>query len=126
MKVQQLTSQDFGLLENPGVRSVQIVWGQNAPDAQVTITRVTMQPGATQPRHAHEQAEQTWLVEQGSATLLLADEQTAQMQVGDVIRTPAGETHGIANSGSEVFVYLAITTPPQDFTAAYRQSKEVP
>ena len=119
MSVQRLTSNQFGLLEKPGVKSVQILWGQNAPDAKLTITRVTMQSGSIQERHSHKNAEQTWLVEQGTATLLLAGGQSAQLQTGDVIHTPAGDIHGIKNTGSEPFVYLAITTPPQDFSTAY-------
>jgi quercetin dioxygenase-like cupin family protein len=120
MSVQRLTSKDFGILENRGVRSVQIVWGQNAPNAKVTVTRVTMQRGSTQARHSHNRAEQTWLVECGEATLLLANDKTAPMKVGDVVRTPAGDIHGIINTASEEFVYLSITTPAQDFSAAYQ------
>jgi mannose-6-phosphate isomerase-like protein (cupin superfamily) len=59
------------------------------------------------------------MVEQGTATLLLADEQTEEMRSGDVLRTPPGEMHGIINTGSAPFVYLAVTVPPQDFTGAY-------
>jgi mannose-6-phosphate isomerase-like protein (cupin superfamily) len=59
------------------------------------------------------------MVEQGTATLLLANDQTEEMRSGDVLRTPPGEVHGIINTGSGPFVYLAVTAPPQDFTAAY-------
>ena len=48
MAIQRLTSKDFGALKNPGVTSAQIVWGKNSPDAKVTITRVTVEPGAVQ------------------------------------------------------------------------------
>ena len=121
MGIQLLSQLDFGLLESPGVKSIQIVWGQNAPEAKATITRVTIQPGSTQERHSHEHSEQIWLVERGTATLILADDQTAPVNEGDVVRTPAGDIHGIINTGSEVFVYLAITTPPQNFAPAYEQ-----
>jgi len=121
MGIQLLSPLDFGLLESPGVKSVQIVWGQNAPEAKATITRVTVQPGSTQERHSHEHSEQIWLVERGTATLLLADDQTAAVNEGEVVRTPAGDIHGIINTGSEVFVYLAITTPPQNFAPVYEQ-----
>lgn len=122
MSIQRLTTADFGLLENPGVRSEQIVWERNAPSAMVTITRVTMQPGAVSPRHCHQEAEQTWLVQEGEATLLLADDETQPLRAGDVIRTPAGDIHGIENTGAGLFVYLAVTTPPQNFTDAYGRS----
>lgn len=122
MPVQQITSQEFGKLENPGVVSEQLVWGLNAPDAQATITRVTMQPGSEQSRHKHENSEQIWIIETGTATILLANSETAEMRAGEVYRTPPGEIHGILNSSSDPFIYLAMTTPPQDFRAAYMTS----
>lgn len=123
MTIQRLSAADFTTLENPGFRSVQIVWPKNAPDARVTITRVTMEPGATSARHAHAASEQIWLVEQGNALLLMADGQTDGLRAGDVVRTPAGAVHGVANTGVEPFVYLAVTTPPQDFSPAYKGGK---
>lgn len=102
---------------------MQIVWPNNAPDARVTITRVTMEPGATSARHAHPASEQIWLIEQGDALLLMAEGQTDRLRAGDVVRTPAGAIHGVANTGAGRFVYLAVTTPPQDFSPAYKRVK---
>ncbi len=120
MSVQRLAPVDFTTLENPGIQSVQIVWSKNAPEALVTITRVTMEPGSISARHLHPNSEQIWIVERGHATLLMDEDQTDDMQAGDVVRTPAGSIHGVNNTGHEPFVYLAVTTPPQDFTRAYR------
>ncbi len=122
MRLQRLTANDFTTLQNPGVRSQQLVWPRNAPEARITMTRVTMQPGATTPRHSHPAAEQTWVVEQGTATLLLADGETAPVAAGDVVRTPPGEIHGLNNTGKEPFVYLTATTPPINLTASYREA----
>lgn len=126
MTIQRLSAADFTTLQNPGFRSVQIVWPENAPEARVTITRVIMEPGAVSARHVHPASEQIWLVEQGSALLMMAGGHTDGLRAGDVVRTPAGAIHGVANTGGEPFVYLAVTTPPQDFTAAYegRQSSK--
>jgi quercetin dioxygenase-like cupin family protein len=118
LTIQRLS--DFTTLQNPGIRSVQIVWPDNAPEARVTITRVTMEPGATSARHMHPTSEQIWLIEQGSALLLMTDDQTDGLRAGDVVRTPAGTIHGVTNTGAEPFVYLAVTTPPQDFTPVYK------
>ena len=90
MTIQRLAAADFTTLQNPGTRSVQIVWPNNAPEARVTITRVTMEPGAASARHVHPVSEQIWLIEQGSALLLMADGQTDGLRAGDVVRTPAG------------------------------------
>ncbi len=119
MPVQRITSQEFGKLENPGVLSEQLVWKDNAPDAQATITRVTMQPGAEQSRHRHDSSEQIWLIISGTATILLDNEETAEMFTGEIYKTPPGEVHGILNDGTEPLIYIAVTTPPQDFSAAY-------
>lgn len=121
MSIQRLTPNDFTTLENPGVLSQQIIWPKNAPEAKVTMTRVTMEPGATTPRHSHPKSEQTWIIERGTATLLLANDRTAEIKAGDVVRTPAGEVHGITNTGGEPFVYLTATTPPIDLTASYQK-----
>ena len=85
----------------------------------MTITHVTMQHGAVSERHAHELSEQIWIIERGEGVLLLGNKQTEVLRAGDIVRTPAGETHGVVNSGKEPLVYLAVTTPPQNFSAAY-------
>ncbi len=121
MTIQRLSAADSTTLEKPGFRSVQIVWPNNAPEAQVTITRVTMEPGATSARHQHPVSEQIWLIEQGSAVLLMAGGETDKLRAGDVVRTPPGTIHGVTNTGSEPFVYLAVTAPPQDFSSAYKR-----
>jgi quercetin dioxygenase-like cupin family protein len=63
-----------------------------------------MEPGATSSRHSHTKSEQTWIVEQGTATLLLANDETAEVQAGHVVRTPPGEVHGVTNTGGDPFV----------------------
>jgi mannose-6-phosphate isomerase-like protein (cupin superfamily) len=121
--VQRLSVQDVTVLTNPGKRSEQLVWHRNAPDASVTITRVTMQPGAVSTRHKHARSEQIWLVERGAGTLLLEGEAQVELRAGDVVRTPAGETHGVINTGKEPLIYLAITAPPEDFTERYEREE---
>ena len=122
--IQWLSQKDAQILERAGIESAQIVSVHNAPQALVTITRVTMAPMATSARHRHPHSEQIWLVERGTATLLLDAGQVAEIGAGDVIRTSPGEVHGVTNTGSEPFVYLAVTTPPQDFTDAYLGTKQ--
>ena len=124
MSVQILSARDFSTLENPGVHSQQLIWPRNVPEATVTMTRVTMDPGATTGRHSHAKSEQNWVVEKGTATLLLAHHKTMELRAGDVIHTPAGEVHGLTNSGKEPFVYLTATTPPINLTKDYQSLVE--
>jgi len=119
MAVQRWRVLDCDILVRPGIQSRQLVWPKNSPDSQATITHVVMEPGAGSERHAHKRSEQIWIVERGQGVLLLGNGQTEVLCAGDIVRTPAGETHGIVNSGKEPLVYLAITAPPQDFSSAY-------
>ena len=118
MDVQKWRSEDCDSLANPGVQSRQLVWERNSPDSLVTITRVTMEPGAASQRHSHQRSEQIWIIEQGEGVLLLA-EKTETLRAGDIVRTPAGAVHGISNNATRPLVYLAVTAPPQNFSYAY-------
>lgn len=119
MGLQRHRVEDCDVLLKAGIQSRQILWPNNAPRSQVTITHVTMEPGSVSRRHVHERSEQIWIVEQGEGVLLLGDGEAERLSAGDVVRTPAGETHGVENTGAVPLIYLAVTTPPQDFTYAY-------
>jgi mannose-6-phosphate isomerase-like protein (cupin superfamily) len=123
MAVQRWRVLECDALIKTGIQSRQLVWPQNSPESQTTITHVTMEPGSVSERHAHKGSEQIWIVERGEGILLLENEQTEALRVGDIVRTPAGEIHGVANSGKEPLVYLAVTTPPQNFSYAYRTTE---
>lgn len=112
----------FRTLSNPGVDSVQLVSPHNSASARVTVTRVTVQPGAGQPRHAHPGSEQIWVALSGAGTLLLAGGAARSFCAGEVARFAAGDVHGFENSGVAPFVYMSMTTPPLDFAPAYRDA----
>ena len=98
-----LSGADFRELSNPGVTSQQILSPHNSGSARITITRVTVEPGAVQPRHSHDAAEQAWIALSGAGTLLLADEKTRCFGGGEVARFADGEVHGFENTGAEPF-----------------------
>jgi mannose-6-phosphate isomerase-like protein (cupin superfamily) len=123
MAVQKWRALDADVLVKPGIQSRQLVWPKNSPEGWTTITHVTMEPGSVSERHAHQRSEQIWIVERGEGLLLLGNEQTEALRAGDIVRTPANEIHGVANSGKEPLVYLAVTTPPQNFSYAYRTTE---
>ena len=106
-------------LSNSGVQSEQLLFSENSASERVTITRVTVQPGLSNPRHSHESSEQIWVALSGHATLLLSGTETHQFRAGDVVRFVDRDIHGITNSGAEPFVYISVTAPPINFRAAY-------
>ncbi len=117
------TEAQFRSLSNPGVASVQLLSPHNSTSSRITITRVTVQPGAGQARHSHPASEQIWVAISGSGTLLLADGATRRFSAGEVARFADGDVHGFENLGAEPFVYMSMTTPPIDFAYAYREAK---
>ncbi len=108
-------------LRKGGVCSQQLLSPENSASKRVTITRVTVQPGARNSRHQHRSSEQIWIALEGKSLLLLADTQVAPFCVGDVVRFEDGEIHGLHNDSEGQFVYLAVTSPPIDFRPAYEQ-----
>ena len=104
---------------NAGVTSEQLLFPENSRSQRVTITRVTVAPGARNPLHAHTTSEQVWVALRGSGALLLGGTATAPFAEGDVVRFAEGDVHGLENTGSVEFVYLSVTSPPLNFRAAY-------
>lgn len=116
-----LTEADFHLLSNPGVVSKQLLSPHNSGSKQVTITWVTVEPGAEQPRHAHSDSEQIWVAISGEGELLLADGAVCTFRQGELVRFEKGDVHGIHVAGPETFVYLSVTSPPLDLASLYGQ-----
>ena len=104
---------------NGGVTSEQLLFPENSKSERVTITRVTVAPGAKSPRHTHEASEQVWVALRGRGRLLLRGPTTAAFGEGDVVRFVEGDIHGFENTGPVEFVYLSVTSPPINFRAAY-------
>ena len=111
-------------LSKPGVQSEQLIFPENSPSRRVTITRVTVSPQAVNAPHRHASSEQVWVALAGRGTLLLDEERTEPFAAGDVARFADGDLHGLRNTGDTPFVYIAVTSPPIDFRAAYSQSLE--
>ena len=106
---------------NSGIESQQLLFPENSKSSRVTITRVTVASGATNPPHRHEWSEQIWVALSGEGTLILDDDRTIDLHEGDVVRFAEGDLHGLVNLGVVEFVYLSVTSPPQNFRGAYER-----
>ena len=119
--MEHLRPEQFVALSNPGVTSLQLLSPLNSTSRRLTMTRVTVAPGAAQPRHAHASSEQVWYALAGEGALLLADGARQPFAAGQVVRFVDGEVHGIENTGIVPLEYLSVTAPPIDFTGAYER-----
>jgi quercetin dioxygenase-like cupin family protein len=117
--MEHFTLAQFATFANPGVDSVQLLSPRNSSSRRVTVTRVTVAPGATQSRHSHPSSEQIWYALSGVGLLLLADRETRMLRAGELVRFADDEIHGLQNDGPAAFEYLSITAPPIDFSYAY-------
>ena len=109
------------VFENSGVESHQLIFPENSASLRVTITKVLIAGGATNPPHRHNSSEQIWVALSGAGTLLLDEGRSVPFSEGDVVRFADGDFHGFKNTGSDVFVYLSVTSPPQNFRDTYQQ-----
>ena len=106
---------------NSRVTSRQLLFPENSQSSRITITRVTVQPGAKNPPHRHAESEQVWVALRGSEQLLLEGGRVVAFAEGDVARFEDGELHGFENSSGFEFEYLSVTSPPANFRAAYER-----
>ena len=113
-------------LSNSGVVSRQLLFPENSRSTRITITRVTIQPGARNGAHRHASSEQIWVALRGSGRLLLEDDKTLPFAEGDVVRFEDGELHGFENTSGAEFEYLSVTSPPVNFRAAYERDWSAP
>ncbi|MEO8626997.1 MAG: cupin domain-containing protein [Betaproteobacteria bacterium] len=117
--MQIIRAGEAALLANSGVTSQQLIFPENSPSARVTITRVTMAPGARNPPHRHAASEQIWVALRGNGSLLLEHDATLEFAAGDVARFEHNELHGFQNGADAQFEYLSVTSPPVNFRGAY-------
>jgi mannose-6-phosphate isomerase-like protein (cupin superfamily) len=110
---------DVASFSNSGVTSEQLLSPENSASQRVTITRVTVAPGAKNPPHVHPKSEQAWVALRGNGVLLIGGNATVPFAEGDIARFAEGDVHGFENTGFVEFVYLSVTSPPVNFRAAY-------
>ena len=113
---------EIATFENSGVVSRQLLFPENSRSTRVTITRVTLAPGARNPPHRHASSEQVWVALRGAGRLLLDGGKTIDFSAGDVVRFEDNELHGFENAQASEFEYLSITSPPANFREAYAKA----
>jgi mannose-6-phosphate isomerase-like protein (cupin superfamily) len=79
------------------------------PETDLTITRVTVEPGASQIHHSHD-PEQVYVLVAGEGEMTVGDERRT-VAAGDCVHIPPNTSHGIENTGSEPLEYVSAATP---------------
>jgi quercetin dioxygenase-like cupin family protein len=112
---------DISQFSNSGVTSRQLLFPENSRSTRITITRVTIKPGAKNPPHRHPNSEQVWIALRGKGQLRLEEGKVTPFAEGDVVRFEEGDLHGLENIGASDFEYLSVTSPPLNFRVTYER-----
>ena len=99
---------DVTSFANGGLTSEQLLFPENSQSQRVTITRVTVAPGARNPPHAHATSEHVWVALRGSGILLLGGATTAPFAEGELVRFAEGDVHGLENTAPGGFARAVV------------------
>ena len=108
------------VLTNSGITLRKFLSPENSRSERVTITRVSVAPGAKNQPHRHA-SEQVWVALRGSGQLLLENGRTMLFSEGDVVRFEDNDLHGFENIGGSEFEYMSVVAPPVNSVAHSRR-----
>jgi quercetin dioxygenase-like cupin family protein len=119
--VEIIRASECTVLRKSGITSRQLLFPENSNSERLTITRVSVEPGGTNPPHRHAESEQIWVALKGSGHLIVEGGTTMPFVEGDIARFEDGDLHGFENTSDAEFEYLAITAPPVNFRSSYKE-----
>ncbi len=76
----------------------------------MTVTWIEVPSGVSQELHSHEEAEQVYVVVQGTGTLSATGD-TEQLLPGDLALIPPASDHTLANEGGEMLALISVQSP---------------
>ena len=76
----------------------------------MTVTWIEVPPGVSQELHSHEEAEQVYVVVQGTGTLSATGD-TERLEPGDLALIPPASDHTLANEGTETLALISAQSP---------------
>ncbi|MFW6286918.1 MAG: cupin domain-containing protein [Candidatus Sumerlaeota bacterium] len=84
-------------------------------DNNLTLGRVIIKPGESNPRHAHDSCEEVLYLLQGELTHTFGEE-SVEMKAGDTLVVPGGVMHNATNTGDvDADMMVAYSSGERDF-----------
>jgi quercetin dioxygenase-like cupin family protein len=81
----------------------------------ITVGRVIIKPGRSNPRHCHDNCEEVLYLVQGQLTHSFADE-SVEMTAGDTLVVPSGVMHNAVNTGdTDADMIVAYSSGTREF-----------
>lgn len=76
----------------------------------MTVTWIEVPSGVSQELHSHEEAEQVYVVVQGTGTLSATGD-TEHLEPGDLALIPPASDHTLANEGADTLALISVQSP---------------
>lgn len=70
-----------------------------------------LQPGQEVFLHNHPNADDVWVVLEGEGQYFLKTDETTPIHMGMAILAASGQVHGMRNTGTENFTFIAVSAP---------------
>jgi mannose-6-phosphate isomerase-like protein (cupin superfamily) len=95
--------------ELPILSSWMLISPQNSSAEGISVQISEIPVGSEQPVHSHY-PEQCYYIIRGKG-LMIIEEQTREVAVGDAVYIPSSSKHGIKNIGNDILEYLTVNSP---------------
>ena len=112
-------------------RGKTIINGMHLPGAGNVVEYVVIPPGASCGQHQHTETEEIYYILSGTAEMHI-DGSPVQVHAGNLITSPIGTIHGIANHGDEDMRFFVVevfpgrgAAPPAERIAVHEQLRYV-
>ena len=76
----------------------------------LSVNLLSVPPGASEDLRSHEEAEQVYVVVEGTATVSATGD-THRLDKGDLAMIPPATDHSIANDGSDALALVSVQSP---------------
>ncbi len=70
-----------------------------------------LEPGQEIFLHNHPNADDVWIVLEGEGLYFMGDNEETTIRKGMAVLATAGQVHGMRNTGSERFSFIAVSSP---------------
>lgn len=95
--------------ELPILSSWMLISPRNSSAQGISVQISEIPVGSEQPVHSHY-PEQCYYIIRGKG-LMIMEEQTREVAVGDAVYIPSSSKHGIKNIGNDILEYLTVNSP---------------
>ena len=76
----------------------------------LSVNWLEVPPGASEELRSHEEAEQVYVVAQGTGTMSATGD-TQRLEIGDLVLIPPATDHAVANDGDQTLALVSVQSP---------------